>query len=134
MIAAYAWQEQAQASIVVDDLGVFDAARRGWQILVNNKGPLVLVSLVLYLGVSIVSGLIAMPIMIPFFVVPFVLIEEFENINIILLVASLCMLVYLPVLALFQAAALTFMKSGWMLTYLRLTRTSETDVYEIPAA
>ena len=125
MIVAYAWQEQALAAIVVDDLGVLEAAKRSWQVLRKNMLPVVLMTLILYLGVGMVSGFVSLPIMIPFFVIPFAFIEEIENIRTIIIAASLCLVVYMPILAVLQSGVLTYMKSGWMLTYLQLTQKSE---------
>ena len=63
--------------------------------------------------------------MIPFFAIPFALIEEIENIRTIIIIASLCLVVYMPILAIFQSVALIYLKAGWMVTYLRLTQKSE---------
>lgn len=127
MIVAYAWQEQALASIIVDDLSVIDAVKRGWAVFRHNIIPIVLITLILYLGVGMVSGFISLPMMVPFFAIPFVLIEEVENTRVILIAVSLCLVVYLPVLAVLQSGVLTYMKSGWMLTYLQLTRNPEAE-------
>ncbi len=131
MLVAYAWMELALASIVVDELGVFEAARRGWQLFRQNLLPVSLMTLIMYLGVGMLSGFIAIPLMVPFFAVPFAWIEGAELSKALLWVTGLCALAYLPVLAVFQAAAMTFMKSGWVLTYLRLTRDHAST---IPAA
>lgn len=128
MIIVYAWQEQALASIIVNDLGVIEAAKRGWQVFRQNIWPVVLITLILYIGVGMLSGFVSIPLMIPFFAFPFLMIEEIENTRIILIIASICLVAYLPVLAIFQSAVLTYMKSGWMLTYLRLTRNQEAVV------
>ena len=125
MIVVYAWQEQALASIVVDDLSVLKAAKRGWQVFRKNLLPVVLITLILYLGVGMVSGFISIPLMIPFFAIPFAFIEEFENTRAVIIAALLCTVVYLPVLAVLQSVVFTFIKSGWMLTYLRLTKNIE---------
>jgi hypothetical protein len=137
MIVAYAWQEQALASIVVDDLRVLEAAKRGWQVFRKNMLPVVLITLILYLGVGMVSGFVSLPIMIPFFVIPFAFNEEIESIRTIIIAASLCLVAYMPVLAVLQSGILTYMKAGWMLTYLRLTQKSElleTPVFVEPNA
>ncbi len=130
MFIAYAWLEQALASIVVDDLGVFAAVRRGWQVFRKNLLPVALMTLIMYLGIGILTGFVYIPLMLPLFAMPFVMVEGIENSRVILLVASLCMVIYLPILAAFQSIALTFMKSGWILTYLRLTRKPESP--EVP--
>ena len=125
MIVAYAWQEQALASIVVDDLSVLDAAKHSWQVFRKNMLPVLLITLILYLGVGMISGFVSIPLMIPFFAIPFALIEEIENIRTIIIIASLCLVVYMPILAIFQSVALIYLKAGWMVTYLRLTQKSE---------
>ena len=125
MIVAYAWQEQALASIVVDDLSVLDAAKHSWQVFRKNMLPVLLITLILYLGEGMISGFVSIPLMIPFFAIPFALIEEIENIRTIIIIASLCLVVYMPILAIFQSVALIYLKAGWMVTYLRLTQKSE---------
>jgi hypothetical protein len=125
MIVVYAWQEQALASIVVDDLSVLEAAKRGWQVFRQSMLPVVLITLILYLGVGMVSGFISIPLMIPFFAIPFVVIEEMENTRALIIAALLCTVAYMPVLAVLQSIVFTYMKSGWMLTYLRLTQNIE---------
>jgi hypothetical protein len=134
MLVAYAWLEQTQASIVVDDVGVFAAARRGWRVFRQNMLPVILVALIMYLGVGIISGFVSLPIMVPIFAFFFAGIENFEASRTVFLVSALCVVVYLPILAVFQSVALTFMKSGWILTYLQLTHNSETDVVISPAS
>jgi hypothetical protein len=43
----------------------------------------------------------------------------------VLLASMLCATAFLPLYAIFQGAALTFMRSTFVVTYLRLTRNSE---------
>jgi len=127
MFLVYAWQEQSLAAIVVDEAGVFDAAKRGWTLIRNNLLPVALITLILYIGVGILSGFVSVPLIVPFFAMPIMAIEGFEANSNIILLALLCGAAYLPILAIVQSVALTFMKSGWILTYLRLTRTPDTD-------
>lgn len=109
------------AAIVADNMNVMDAAKQGWQVFRNNIAGVVVVGLVLYFGISLIAGIAIMPIMVPFFALPFAIgVEEFNRV--ILIVAGICAAVYLPVFAIFQGAMLALMKSGWILTYLRLTR------------
>ena len=128
MFVAYAWFEQAQASIVVDGLGVFAAAQRGWQLFRKNLLPVILMTLIMYLGVGMLSGFLSLPLVLPLFASLFAFVESLETGRTIFVISALCVTVYLPVLAVFQSVALTFMKSGWILTYLRLTRNAGTDV------
>lgn len=117
----YVCMEQSMAAIVADNMNVMDAARQGWQIFRNNIAGVVVVGLVLYFGVSLIAGIAIMPMIVPFFALPFALgVDDFNRS--ILLVAGICATIYLPVFAIFQGAMLALMKSGWVLTYLRLTR------------
>jgi hypothetical protein len=130
----YSWMEQALASIVVDDLGVFDAVQRGWRVFRANLMPVILMTLILYIGAGLVSGLVSIPLMVPFFAFLFTIIEAAEASRTIWIVSLLWAVIYLPFLAVFQSIVLTYMKSGWLLTYLRLTRNAETDLIVSPVA
>ena len=109
------------AAIVVDNMNVLDAAKQGWQVFRENMGAVVVIGLILYLGVSLIAGIAMIPMMVPFFALPFAIgVEEFNRT--ILLVASVGAVIYLPLFAIFQGAMMALMKSGWVLSYLRLTR------------
>jgi hypothetical protein len=122
--ALFVWHvclEQSMSAMVADNMNVMDAARQGWQVFRNNIAGVVVVGLVLYFGIGLIVGIAIIPVVVPFFALPFAFgVEEFNRS--ILLVVGICAAVYLPVFAIFQGAMLAFMKTGWMLTYLRLTR------------
>lgn len=134
MLVAYAWYELAMASTVVEGSAVFEAARRGWQVFRRNLVPVVLMTLIMYLGIGMLSGLVSLPLMVPIFASIFAGMDSPETGRTGLIIAVLCMVLYLPVLAVFQSVVLTFLKSGWILTYLRLTRNAESDAVALPAA
>lgn len=121
MFVGYVWMEQSMAAIVVDHMNVTDAAKQGWQVFRNNIAGVSVIGLVLYFGVSIIAAIAIMPMMVPFFALPFAFsVEEFNRT--IPVVAGVCATLYLPLFAVFQGALIALMKSGWILTYLRLTR------------
>ena len=121
MFVWYVCLEQAMAAIVVDNMNVTEAAQQGWQVFRNNIASVAMIGLVLYFGVSLIGMVAIMPMMVPFFAVPFaIVVEEFNRT--ILVVAGVCATIYLPLFAVFQGAMIALMKSGWILTYLRLTR------------
>jgi hypothetical protein len=128
-----AWLELAEAAIVVDGLGVMDAARRGWQVIRENKLSVLLLTLILYLGVGLLTGVFILPLMAPFFALPFAL-EDGETAGRILRMTGLCTLIYLPFFAVLQGAVLAFMKSGWLVGYLQLRRKSDALTVAAPAA
>jgi hypothetical protein len=117
----YVCLEQSMTAIVVDKMNVMDAARQSWELFRKNMAAVVVIGLVLYFGLSLIGGIIMLPMIVPFFAIPFALgVEEFNRM--ILLVAGICAAIYLPLFVIFQGAVMAFMKSGWVLTYLRLTR------------
>lgn len=127
MFVWYIWMEQSMAAIIIDNMNVTDAAKQGWQVFRNNIAGLAVIGLVLYFGVSIIGMIAVMPIMLPFFALPFAMgAEEFNRS--ILVAAGVCATIYLPFFAVIQGAMIALMKSGWILTYLRLTRSPELQV------
>lgn len=116
----YVWMEQSMAATIADNMNAMDAAKQGWEIFRNNMSAIVVIGLVLYFGMSLIGGVAMTPLILPFFAVPFAVgLEEFRNG--IFLFAGLCAVVYVPLFAVFQGALMALMKSGWILTYLRLT-------------
>ncbi len=129
----YACMEQSMAAIVVDNMNIMDSAQQGWQIFRKNMGAVAIVGLVLYFGVSFISGFAMLPMMVPFLAIPFALESTELNTN-IFLVAGICAAVYGPIFSVFQGGILAFMKSGWVLTYLRLTGGSAAQPVLLEAA
>ena len=124
-MAVYAFMEQAISAVVVDDLRLSAAMQRAWDLVKKNIGVMALLSIIIYLGATVVSMVIAVPMMIPMFSSIFSLgtqppdAQFFENYmrNI-----TLWVLAFSPLYALFQGVILTFMQSAWTLTYMRLAR------------
>jgi hypothetical protein len=125
MYVAMAWMELTEAAIVVRGLGVMDSFRHTWQLIRANKLPVVLLTLILYLGIGIVSSLFGFPLMLPFFAVPFTIMAENEIPRTILIISGLCLAAYLPIYTVLQGAVLAFVKAGWIVGYQQLTRVSE---------
>ena len=121
MLIWYIWMEQSMSAVVVDNMSVIEAARHSWELFRKNLWTYVLFGLVLYFGVSIISMIVMMPMLIPFFFLPFAF-ESAELGRMTLVIAGLCLLVLAPIVAVFQGGAMALMKSGWVITYLRLTR------------
>lgn len=128
MMIIYAFIEQSQAAVVADEMGVMQAIYKSWELLKANFWRLALISLVVYLGVSIVSMIVVMPLMIPFFFFPFLIDANNPNFTTIGLAMGGYMLVLFPIMALVQGPSITFMKSAYILVYLRLTRPSSSAV------
>jgi hypothetical protein len=121
MFVGYVWMEQSMAAVVVDNMSVTDAAKQGWEVIRKNIMGVAVIGLVLYFGVMIIGMIAAMPMIVPFFALPFAFSAQ-EVDRTILVIAGVCATIYLPVFAIFQGIMIALMKSGWILTYLRLTR------------
>lgn len=135
MFAAVVWMELAMNSIIIDGMTVKDAIRSGWQLIRKNLLAIVLVMIVVYFGVSMVSMIVVLPMMTPFFVAPLALFEGEPNWTILAL-SLLCSLAFVPPYAVLTGWAMTFTKSAWVFTYLRLTRSPgapQPVLQEVPA-
>jgi len=121
LYVAIVWMEQAVNGIIVDNMTVMEAARQGWNLVRNNLLSVALMALVIYLGIGFVTGIVMVPMMIPFFIVPFSFIENEPNWT-ILSISMLCTVAFIPLFALISGWSMIFTKSAWVLTYLRLTR------------
>lgn len=131
MMIVYAFMEQSQAAVVADEMKVMDAISKAWGLTKSNFWRIALISIVVYFGASIVSSIVVMPFMIPFFFFPFLISEpsqietSMKSFGWIMLAFSV---ILLPVMAFVQGVTITFMKSAYILVYLRLTRPSNSPV------
>jgi len=126
--------EQANAALVVDDLGVFDAVRRGWQVVRDNLGETILMGLILIIGGGIVGFLFALPFGI--FAIPLIASLATGTSSSLAWgagISILCVVLYLPVLLVLSGILRAYIGSSWTLTYLRLTgRTPVPPAAEMP--
>jgi len=118
--AAMAVMELAEASMVVDGLGVMEALRRAWDLVLKNKMSVLLVALILYVGLALLSSFITVPVFMPIGFLPMLIIEDILPRN-FLWIFGLGYLVAIPIVAFVQGIVLAMMKIGWTLTYLRLS-------------
>jgi hypothetical protein len=117
--------EQANRAIVLEDLGIFEGLKRGWDILRSNIGPMLIMALILF-GVQFMLGII---IAIPIFIVVFPTVFAFalgEAKNFTpLYMALACICLYAPISLLLNGILITYTQAAWTLTYMRLTNKTE---------
>lgn len=115
--------EQANVALVVENLGIMDAINRGWQVVRNNIGSMIVMSLILFLGVSLIGGaIIGLPLLIVLAPMAAGYVSGTnEAIRNGWLVSGLFFLVYLPILIVLSGILRAYTSSAWTLTYLRLT-------------
>jgi hypothetical protein len=116
--------EQAYAAIVIDNLGIFDGLRRGWEVCISNLGAIIVMALILWIGSLVLGIIIALPIIASLLPLVFGLIAGGRNPT-PFIIAGLCFVAYLPLLILLNGILTAYLQSAWALTYLRLTRPKE---------
>jgi hypothetical protein len=126
--------EQANVALVVENLDIIDAIKRGWQVVWDNIGNMIVMSLILLLGVSLIGGaIIGLPLLIV--VAPAVAgVAAGTTVAIRngLIFSGLLFIVYLPVLLLLSGILRAYTSSAWTLTYLRLTHQPSPKQLEVP--
>jgi len=120
-----ALMEQAEAAVVADGMGVMDALKRGYELLKANIWKYVLVTLVIYFGMTVLMGLVMFPLMIPFVAISFSSLNSDANFQNMIWASVAFSLLFVPVVALVQGVSMTYLKSALVITYLRLTRSFE---------
>jgi len=124
MLVLYGFIEEAHAAIVVDNLGVIDSIKRGWELVRGNFWRILLISLIVHFGIAVLSGFVMMPLMMPFFFIPILMDSRnfhFTPQNMMLAMGAFSLL-FIPVMALVQGITITFMKATFTLVYMRLTK------------
>jgi hypothetical protein len=118
-----ALMEQAEAAVIADGMNVTNAIQRGYELIRSNLGSYVLLTLVIYLGMGLLTSLITLPFMIPLFLFMMRSMESgAPGFNSMMRMQAIFGTVILPVVTLVQSFVLTYMKSALTVTYLRLTR------------
>ena len=115
----------AEMAIVIENLGIMDGVRRGWDVVKRNIGPALIMWLILAVIGFVVSLVIAIPVLIA--VVPAAIAFAASNANATvpnwapLLIGLACCVVYLPFLLVLNGILTAYLQSAWTLTYQRLT-------------
>jgi hypothetical protein len=110
--------EQANVAIVLENLGIGDGFRRGWEVVRANIGPILLLTLIIFIGSGVVSFFIAIPIIAA--VVPLIF-SAVNNTTGPIWLTVICCAAYLPILLVLSGILNAYVQSVWALTYMRLT-------------
>ncbi len=125
----------AQVAVVVEDLNILDGLARGWQILRDHLGPILIMALILFLGGGLIGLLLALPLMV--IAVPAALSLAFAGEGQLptgLLLSGLCLVGLIPVMILLNGILQTFVTGAWTLTFRRLVALPKDSAQpELPA-
>jgi len=56
--------EQSSVAIVTEELGMVDGLKRGWEVIKNNIGPIIIMTLIVYVGGGIINLILSIPVLI----------------------------------------------------------------------
>ncbi len=125
--------DAALMAVIAEDMGAWDAVRRGVRVVRDHVWKFIILALIVYFGTSILTGILLTPSMIPVMVFP-ILMETGMEISweLFLLIAGLSSCIFFPLMALLSGVTGTFMNSALGISYLRLTRPAEGEVVFAP--
>ena len=113
--------EQAQPAMIIEDLGMIDGFKRGWEIVKANALNFFILALIVLIGGGIIGFVIAIPIVLA--VVPLVLSAQALNESLTpVYIALACCALYVPVILFLNGILTAYIQSVWTLTYLRLAK------------
>lgn len=119
------YSTQVVRAITIEDMGVFAAFGRGWQIFTKNILGLILAGIILGIGSAMISILVSLPTII--IVLP--LVFSFMDGNITswqpFILTGIFLLCYSPIAWFFMGILVTYTESVWSLIYLRITKNKE---------
>ncbi|MCI0554463.1 MAG: hypothetical protein L0287_26240, partial [Anaerolineae bacterium] len=120
--------EQANAAIVLEDLGISDGLRRGWEVVKSNVGTMILMSIILFISSGVIGIVIAIPVILAVFPLVFVFAAgEGNSPALWLWIVAACCAAYLPILLVLNGILTAYIQSAWALTYMRLTKPQENE-------
>lgn len=121
LIAGYSVLELAQVAVLAENMSVKDAISKGWRMFRANILAVVLLMVILYFGLSTITGLFVFPVMLPMMFLPVFMLESSGSPETIFLVVFL---VFFPLLMIFmfvvQGILMAFFQTAWVVVYRRL--------------
>ncbi|NMB53085.1 MAG: hypothetical protein GYA15_00155 [Leptolinea sp.] len=125
--------EQVNAAMVVENLGLWDSVKRGWQVCRENFGPVAVVALVVIVGGGIIGFILALPLVLV--ALPMVIggiSQDQTALTSGLTVSGALLCCLLPFIILLQGILSSYIGSIWTLTFLRLTAKTPVQLEALP--
>jgi hypothetical protein len=121
--------EAAHTSVVTENLSAWDAVKRGFEIVREHFWKYVILTAIIYFGITLISSFLMFPMFIPMMVFPIFAESGSEMNNLPLFgILGLFLCIFFPVMAFISAISQTILKTCLDLTYLRLTHKGENQV------
>jgi hypothetical protein len=113
---------QVQRAIIIEDMGVFPAFARGWQVLTKNIIGLIVVGIILFIASFIVGIIVALPTLLIVVPLMFTLIDGNITSWQPFILAGVFLLCYSPIAWFLNGVLITYTDSVWTLVYMRVTK------------
>ena len=110
--------EQSVNAIVVENVGMVEGFRRGWNLVIKNLGTMVVMGLILVVLIGLVSAVV-LGLPLSLFILPPVLGALIGGRNAAvggLATSAICFVIFLPVLLILTGIIRSYVSSAWTLT------------------
>lgn len=124
--------EAAHTAVINENLGSMDAVKRGLSVVREHVWKYVILTLIIYVGTSIISSILMLPIFFPIFFFAFGIESNPDLSNQFPLIMGLFLCIFFPLMTAYSVISQTLMKTSLTLTYLRLTQQTEDRVISLP--
>ena len=115
------WVRFTIIAIIEEDLGIMDAIKRAWSLLIKNLGNVAIIFLILGVGGALIGVAIAIPIVLS--LLPLIInitVTGTETISAMLTVTAILFAIALPLTILLGGVLRAYILSAWTLTYRRI--------------
>jgi hypothetical protein len=121
--------EAAQMAVIVENMSIMDAIKYAVQVVRAHIWKYIIITLIVYVGGSILTSIVIMPLMLPVFIIPFLIgFGQQISTQIVVLIAVLFFCIFFPVMMLVSSVLGVYMKTSLDITYLRLTSPAEEQI------
>lgn len=126
LLVGYSILEFAQAAIIADDMKILDAIKRGWELFRANWLGIVIFTLILYFGMTVISSVLFTPMsMLPMVMMPFLMGAQGEPSVWMMVAFAGFFSLMIFVIYIVQGILMAFFQSAWAVLYLRLRGTAD---------
>ncbi|MBL8051555.1 MAG: hypothetical protein JNM46_10070 [Anaerolineales bacterium] len=121
--------EAAHTAVITENLSAWDAVKRGAEIVRDHVWKYIILTIIIYFGITIISSFLMFPMFIPLMGFPIFAESGGDFVNSPLMVVTILFLcIFFPIMAFISAISQTLLKTALDLTYLHLTHKGENQV------
>jgi hypothetical protein len=119
------WVRFTIIGIIEEDLGIMDAVKRAWNLLIKNLGNVAIIFLILGVGGALIGVAIALPVILSLLpVIINITASGIETISTTLTLTAVLFAIALPLVIFLGGVLRAYVLSAWTLTYRRIAAES----------